>query len=123
MPKLPKILCDGMHPHLNRLSAERQMPDPHELEDLAALFKLFGDPTRIRILCALYHGELCVCELSDILGMTQSAISHQLRILKDGRAVKARREGRQILYSLHDNHVIHLFDQGLAHIEEHNCDQ
>ena len=117
---MPKLICDGLHSHETRFTVERQMPDPSELEDLAALFKLFGDPTRIRILCALYHGELCVCDLADMLNMTQSAISHQLRILKDGRVVKARREGRQILYSLHDNHVIHIFDQGLVHIEEHD---
>ncbi len=118
MANIPRVLCDGHHSHENLIAVEHEMPADDELEQLAALFKLFGDPTRIRILCALFHGELCVCELADMLGMTQSAISHQLRILKDGRAVKSRREGRQILYSLHDNHVIHIFDQGIVHIEE-----
>jgi len=116
------FLCDKHHSHAARDNAIRQMPSDDELIELAGLFKLFSDPTRIRILCALSHGELCVCDLADMLGMTQSAISHQLRFLRDGRAVKCRREGKQMLYSLHDQHVLRIFDQGLVHVAEPHTD-
>lgn len=110
--------CDASHSHATLAAAMDQMPDADTMFDLAALFKLFADPTRIKILCALCRGELCVCELASLLHMTQSAISHQLRFLKDGRAVKSRRDGKQVWYSLHDNHVTHIFDEGLIHIGE-----
>lgn len=116
------FVCDKHHSHAAREQAQRQMPSDAELSDLAGLFKLFADPTRIRILCALSHGELCVCDLADLLGMTQSAVSHSLRILRDGRAVKCRREGKQMLYCLHDQHVLRIFDQGLVHILEPHAD-
>ena len=88
------------------------------LYDLAELFKVFGDSTRIRILFVLFEAEVCVCDLAEALGMTQSAISHQLRILKQNKLVKNRREGKSIFYSLADEHVRTIIAQGCEHIEE-----
>lgn len=100
-----------------RLVSE-QMPDEEELCDLAELFKVFGDSTRIRILFALFQSEICVNDLAAALNMTQSAISHQLRILKQARLVKSRREGKSAVYYLADDHVRTVIDQGREHIEE-----
>lgn len=94
------------------------MPDEEELYDIAELFKVFGDSTRIRILYVLFESEMCVCDLAETLNMTQSAISHQLKILKQAKLVKNRREGKSIFYSLSDNHVRTIIDQGREHIEE-----
>ena len=88
------------------------------LYQLADLFKVFGDPTRIRILAILSKQELCVQDIADSLSMTQSAISHQLRILKQNKLVKSRREGKSIFYSLADDHVRTIINQGREHIEE-----
>lgn len=96
----------------------KNMPPEEELYDLAELFKVFGDSTRIRILFVLFEAEVCVCDLAEALHMTQSAISHQLKILKNSRLVKSRREGKSIFYSLADSHVRTMIDQGLEHIEE-----
>ncbi len=85
---------------------------------LADLYKVFGDPTRVRILYALFQKELCVQDIADALSMTQSAISHQLRILKQSYLVKFRREGKTIFYSLADDHVATIMDQGLEHVLE-----
>ncbi len=93
-------------------------PGEEELYDLAELFKVFGDSTRIRILFALHEEEVCVCDLAEALSMTQSAVSHQLRILKQSKLVKSRREGKQIFYSLADDHVHTIIAQGMEHIEE-----
>lgn len=87
-----------------------------EISGLAETFKALGDPTRIRILHALSQEELCVCDLVEVLEMNQSAVSHQLRILRNLRLVKHRREGKMVFYSLDDDHIINLFNQGLAHI-------
>lgn len=95
-----------------------KMPREEILYDLSELFKIFGDSTRIKILWALYESEMCVCDISFLLNMTQSAISHQLRILKQTDLVKTRRSGRVVFYSLKDEHVKRIFDQGLAHITE-----
>ena len=95
-----------------------EMPDEENLYDLAELFKVFGDSTRIKILFALFEEEMCVCDIAESLNMTQSAISHQLRILKQSKLVGNRREGKQIIYFLADNHVRTIIDQGLNHIEE-----
>ncbi|MCD7981652.1 MAG: metalloregulator ArsR/SmtB family transcription factor [Clostridiales bacterium] len=94
------------------------MPDETELYDLAELFKIFSDSTRIRILFILFEAEVCVCDLANMLRMTQSAVSHQLRILKQSKLVKNRREGKSIFYSLADEHVRTIIAQGLDHIEE-----
>lgn len=89
-----------------------------ELIDVAELFKLFGDSTRVRILCLLFEAELCVNEIAEGIGMNQSAVSHQLRILKQGKLVKSRRDGKAMLYSLADEHVKTILNQGLEHILE-----
>lgn len=94
------------------------MVSEDELYDLAELFKVFGDSTRIKILFALFGKEMSVSEIADDLNMTQSAISHQLRILKQSKLVGNRREGKQIIYFLEDDHVRTIIDQGLNHIEE-----
>ena len=94
------------------------MPPETELYDLAELFKVFGDSTRIRILFVLFEAEVCVCDLAQVLNMTQSAISHQLRILKQNKLVKSRREGKSIFYSLADDHVRLIIAQGCEHIKE-----
>lgn len=94
------------------------MPAEELLYDMAELFKVFGDTTRVRILYALSEQELCVCDLADAISMTQSAVSHQLRILKQARLVRYRREGKIVYYTLADDHVHTIFDQALEHISE-----
>ena len=95
-----------------------EMPDDETLYDLAELFKVFGDSTRIKILYALFEAELCVCDISKLLGLTQSAVSHQLRVLKGSRLVKFRKEGKTVFYSLADDHVRKIIAQGMDHICE-----
>ena len=94
------------------------MPDEEDLYDLAELFKLFGDTTRIRILYVLFESEMCVCDIAELLHMTQSAISHQLRLLKQFKLVKNRRDGKTVYYSLADDHVRSIIGQGMEHIKE-----
>ena len=94
------------------------MPSEDELYDLAELFKVFGDSTRIRILFVLFEKDDCVCDLAETLNMTQSAISHQLKILKQNKLVKGRREGKSVFYSLADDHVRTIIEQGIDHIAE-----
>ena len=94
------------------------MVDDEVLYDLAELFKVFGDITRVNIICVLFASEMCVCDIADVLGMTQSAISHQLRILKASRLVKYRREGKSVFYSLDDEHISRIFDLALSHVSE-----
>ena len=96
----------------------RDLPNEDELYDLAELFKVFGDSTRIRILFALYQSEICVCDLAETLTMTQSAVSHQLKILKQAKLVNSRRDGKQVYYFLADDHVKTIIAQGRDHIEE-----
>lgn len=111
--------CETTEVHQELLKiVNDKMPEEEELYDLAELFKIFGDSTRIRILFVLFEAEVCVCDLAEALHMTQSAISHQLRILKQNKLVKSRREGKSIFYSLADNHVRTIINQGLEHIEE-----
>ena len=88
------------------------------LYDVAELFKVFGDSTRIKILYVLFESEMCVCDIADLLGMTQSAISHQLRVLKQAGLVKYRRDGKTVYYSLADDHIVTIFNQGLEHVQE-----
>ena len=97
---------------------ENKMPEESELYELADLFKVFGDSTRIKILYVLFENEMCVYDIANILNMTQSAISHQLRILKQNRLVRFRKEGKTVLYTLADEHVFTILRQGLEHIEE-----
>ena len=111
--------CGYMHLHedvVRRVEAE--MPEEGALFDLAELFKVFGDSTRIRILYALFQSEMCVCDIAQLLGMTQSAISHQLQVLKKSKLVKYRRQGKTVFYSLADAHVRAIIGQGMEHISE-----
>lgn len=111
--------CDECKTHEDLLKiVNDNMPDEDELYDLAELFKVFGDSTRIRILFVLFESEVCVCDLAETLNMTQSAVSHQLRILKQAKLIKNRREGKSIFYSLADGHVRTIISQGIEHIEE-----
>ena len=111
--------CEALHVHEEIIqNIFDKMPDEELLYDLAELFKTFGDSTRIRILYVLSEAEMCVCHIAQILGMSQSAISHQLRCLKQSKLVKYRREGKTIFYSLADGHVRTIMDQGLKHVEE-----
>lgn len=112
-------ICESCEVHQNLLKIVNEtIPAETELYDLAELFKIFGDSTRIRILYVLFEAEVCVCDLAEALNMTQSAISHQLRILKQNKLVKSRREGKSVFYSLADDHVRTIMDQGREHIEE-----
>lgn len=111
--------CEITQVHQGAVDQVRQVLPPDEvLSDLADLFKIFGDSTRIKILYALLRSELCVCDIADLLGLTQSAISHQLRALKNARLVSSRREGKIVFYALADDHVKTIIDQGLEHVSE-----
>ena len=112
-------VCDGFEVHEDLLKIVNEtLPEETELYDLAELFKVFGDSTRIRILYVLFEAEVCVCDLAAALNMTQSAISHQLKILKQAKLVRSRREGKSVFYSLADGHVRTIIAQGREHIEE-----
>ena len=106
-----------LHPDKIRIVNDG-MPPEDALYDLAELFKVFGDSTRIRILYALFEADICVCDLAETLQMTQSAISHQLRILKQSKLVNSRRDGKSVIYYLADDHVRTMICQGLEHITE-----
>ena len=111
--------CEQVHVHEDVIQrVQEQMPDEDKLYDLAEIFKVFGDSTRIRILYLLLESEMCVCDIAELLNMNQSAISHQLRILKNAKLVKNRREGKSVFYSLADAHVFTILSQGMEHIEE-----
>ena len=97
---------------------QTQLPPDEQLYDLAELFKIFGDSTRVKILYALLESELCVCDIAKLMEVTQSAVSHQLRLLKNSKLVKFRREGKTVYYSLADDHVLHILAQGMEHILE-----
>ena len=107
------------HDHSELLKKiKKDMPADELLQDLGDLFKIFGDTTRIKIMYALYEGEMCVCAISELLNMTQSAISHQLKTLKDANLVSARRDGKEIYYSLSDEHVKSIIAESFEHITE-----
>ena len=111
--------CEYIHAHediVNKVT--REMPEDEILYDLAELFKIFGDSTRIKILYVLFESEMCVCDIAQLLNMTQSAISHQLRSLKQAKLVKYRREGKTVFYSLADGHVRTILGQGMEHVAE-----
>ena len=111
--------CEELCVHQELVArAMDELPDEDKLYDLAELFKVFGDSTRIRILYVLFQTSLCVCDLAEALQMTQSAISHQLKILKQAKLVTGRREGKSVFYALADDHVRSIIDQGREHIEE-----
>lgn len=111
--------CEESCVHAGALEQVRKLlPEDRVLYDLAELFKIFGDSTRVKILYALLEAELCVCDIAKLLEVTQSAVSHQLRVLKTSKLVKFRREGKTVYYSLADNHVTRILSQGMEHISE-----
>ena len=111
--------CEFIHAHDEIVEkVRRELPSEDTLYDLTELFRIFGDSTRIRILYVLFEAEMCVCDIAALLGMTQSAISHQLRALKNARLVTSRRDGKTVFYSLADDHVKTIINQGMEHILE-----
>lgn len=111
--------CDFMFVHEEIVQkVMKVMPEDGQLSDLAEFFKIFGDSTRIKILYALSQSEMCVCDIANLLQMGQSAISHQLRVLKQMRLVKSRRDGKTVFYSLADGHIETILAQGMEHIDE-----
>ena len=117
LPDIDRCDCNSIHEEVvNAVRAD--MPDEETLMDVADIFKVFSDSTRIKILCALMRAEMCVCDISVLLNMTKSSVSHQLRILKQADLVKYRKDGRVIYYSLADDHVRTIFHQGLEHAIE-----
>lgn len=115
--KIESCSCNIIHKDVVE-KVKKALPKDETLYKLAEFFKVFGDSTRIRILCALFESEMCVCDLATLLKLSQSAISHQLRTLKGARLVRYRREGKVVYYSLDDDHIKHIFDEGLRHINE-----
>lgn len=119
MKKMEVECCDITCVHEDTIQkAKLMMPQEEMIEELAQFYKVFGDATRVKILCVLLSSEMCVCDLAEFLGMTQSAISHQLRILKQMKLVKNRREGKTVYYSLADGHIQNIINQGMEHIKE-----
>lgn len=111
--------CDSNCPHADAVERVlHHMPPEDELLDLAELFKVFGDTTRMKILYVLFASELCVCDIAEILGMSQSAVSHQLRIIKQAKLIKNRRDGKTVYYSLADDHVKTIIGMAKEHLEE-----
>ncbi len=111
--------CDFICVHENVVNQVlKVMPKDQQLMDLADFFKIFGDPTRVRMLYVLSQSEMCVCDIANLLQMGQSAISHQLRVLKQMRLVKSRRDGKTVFYSLADGHIETILAQGMEHISE-----
>ena len=116
---MPLETCEFQFVHEDTVRrALEMMPAEDQLYDLAELFKVFGDSTRIKILYALFEAEMCVCDIAQLLGMSQSAISHQLQVLKKSKLVKYRREGKTVFYSLADSHVRTILGQGMEHVTE-----
>lgn len=115
--KKEALVCESTVIHQEVID-KIKLPEEEVLYDLGDFFKILGDSTRIKILSALFQSEMCVCDIAALLGMTQSAISHQLRVLKQGRLVKHRKDGKVVYYSLDDDHIKHIIDQGLTHISE-----
>ena len=118
MKKIEVECCDVTCVHNQIIEAVNEKMPEELLNELADFYKVFGDATRIKILCVLLRSEMCVCDLAEMLGMTQSAISHQLRVLKQMKLVKNRREGKTVYYSLADGHIQNIISQGMEHIME-----
>ncbi len=111
--------CDAAHLDPNATEARRQrLISANAVQALADTFRILGDPTRVRILDVLASGELCVCDIAEIVGISESAVSHQLRLLRGMRLVRPRRAGRQVYYSIDDHHILSLLQQGLRHVTE-----
>src|SRR5437870_5246015 len=112
-------ICSYVHLDPNRVAAlTARLLSPDSVDALAETFKVLGDGTRVRMLDALSRSELCVCDLARLLGLSDSAVSHQLRVLRGMRLVRPRRDGRMIFYTLDDQHIVRLFEQGLEHVQE-----
>jgi DNA-binding transcriptional ArsR family regulator len=119
VPHATPDVCDVFHLDPSRLAELRgALIGEDAVTDLAETFRALGDPTRVRLLDALSHGELCVCDLATLIGLSESAVSHQLRLLRNLRLVKPRRAGRMVFYALDDRHIMTLFRQGLRHVQE-----
>jgi DNA-binding transcriptional ArsR family regulator len=115
----PELACDVFHADPARVAEVRAaQPDASTVERLAEIFKALGDPTRVRLLSALAAAELCVCDLATLLALSESAVSHQLRLLRSLRLVRTRRDGRMVFYHLDDDHIVRLLAQGREHAEE-----
>lgn len=112
-----ELNCTVKHPDIIK-QAKQVMPDEETLFDIAELFKVFGDSTRMKIICCLFEHEMCVCDIAELINSTQSAVSHQLRVLKQAKLVKYRKEGKTVYYSLDDDHVKEIYEKGREHIEE-----
>lgn len=111
--------CEFLHAHEELIArVNDNMPDEMMLYELAELYKVFGDSTRIKILYVLFESEMCVCDIAQLLGISQSAVSHHLRVLKQSKLVKFSKEGKSVIYSLTDDHVRTIIDQGLEHVCE-----
>lgn len=110
------MCCNNIIHYDNVNKVKEKLPDDELIFDLADFFKTFGDSTRIKIICALLESELCVCDLSNVINTSQSAVSHQLRVLRQARLVKYRKEGKTVFYSLDDDHIKEVINQGLQHI-------
>lgn len=108
-----------MQEEIKKTSIADMLPDEDKLYELANLFKMFGDPTRAKILSCLQVRDMYVCEIAEALGMTVSAVSHQLRVLRSAKLVKGTKEGKEVKYSLDDDHVTKIMECGLAHVNEH----
>jgi DNA-binding transcriptional ArsR family regulator len=116
---LPALTCEVFHADAARVADVRAtQPNPSTVERLTEIFKALGDPTRVRLLSALATAELCVCDLAALLSLSESAVSHQLRLLRSLRLVRARRDGRMVFYRLDDDHIVRLLAQGREHAEE-----
>jgi DNA-binding transcriptional ArsR family regulator len=111
--------CDALHLDSSATEARRErLMTVHAVSALAETFRILGDPTRVRILDALATGELCVCDIAELVGISESAVSHQLRLLRGMRLVRPRRAGRQVYYTIDDHHIMSLLQQGLRHVLE-----
>lgn len=115
-----KSICCDLHAKEEIESIKKALPSESQLSDLSEFFKMLGDSTRIKIICVLFHGEMCVGGITELLDMTQSAVSHQLRLLKASHIVKGNKIGKQVFYSLDDDHVKLIYEMGMEHIFERN---
>ena len=111
------LKCTVKHPDIIE-KVKKTMPDEETLFDIAELFKVFGDSTRMKIICCLFEHEMCVCDIAELINSTQSAVSHQLRVLKQAKLVKFRKEGKIVYYSLDDEHISEMYEMAKRHIEE-----
>ena len=113
------VNCNHNHNEIELIKTiVNHMPSEQKLTSLAEFFKAFSDPTRLKIIQSLATNELCICDIADIVGMSQSAVSHQLRYLKNINILSCRREGKSIIYSLNDSHILHIYGEGLIHVSE-----